>query len=68
VTEPLPGSGGAAGQRAVVDAFFAAARAGDFAALLGVLDPDVVVRADAGGVPVGASRVVPGGGAVPSRC
>jgi RNA polymerase sigma-70 factor, ECF subfamily len=35
-------------QRAVVDAFLAAARAGDFAALLAVLDPDVVLRADRG--------------------
>jgi RNA polymerase sigma factor (sigma-70 family) len=51
-------------QRAVVDAFFAAAREGDFAALLALLDPDVVVRADAGAVPVGASRVVRGAAAV----
>jgi RNA polymerase sigma factor (sigma-70 family) len=35
-------------QRQVVDAFFAAARAGDFDALVEVLDPDVVVRADFG--------------------
>jgi RNA polymerase sigma factor (sigma-70 family) len=35
-------------QRAVVDAFFAAARDGDFDALLAVLDPDVVVRSDTG--------------------
>jgi RNA polymerase sigma-70 factor (ECF subfamily) len=34
--------------RAVVDAFFAAVGQGDFAALLAVLDPDVVVRADYG--------------------
>ena len=33
-------------QRAVVDAFFAAARAGDFDALVSVLHPDVVLRAD----------------------
>ncbi|MGB2952648.1 MAG: RNA polymerase sigma factor SigJ, partial [Gaiellaceae bacterium] len=33
-------------QRKVVDAFLAAARAGDFEALLEVLDPDVVFRAD----------------------
>jgi RNA polymerase sigma factor (sigma-70 family) len=51
-------------QRAVVDAFFAAARGGDFAALLGLLDPEVVVRADAGAVPVGAPRVVRGAAAV----
>jgi RNA polymerase sigma-70 factor (ECF subfamily) len=35
-------------QRRVVDAFLAASRAGDFAALLDVLDPDVVFRADLG--------------------
>jgi RNA polymerase sigma factor (sigma-70 family) len=35
-------------QREVVDAFLAAARAGDFEALLRVLDPNVIVRADAG--------------------
>jgi RNA polymerase sigma-70 factor, ECF subfamily len=51
-------------QRGVVDAFFAAARGGDFAALLAVLDPDVVVRADAGAVAVGAWRVVRGAAAV----
>ena len=33
-------------QRAVVDAFLAASRGGDFDALLAVLDPDVVLRAD----------------------
>jgi RNA polymerase sigma factor (sigma-70 family) len=51
-------------QREVVDAFMAAARKGDFGALVAVLDPDVVVRADAGAVPVGASRVVRGAEAV----
>jgi RNA polymerase sigma-70 factor (ECF subfamily) len=35
-------------QRAVVDAFFAAARDGDFEALVAVLDPDVVLRNDSG--------------------
>jgi len=35
-------------QRDVVDAFLAAARAGDFERLLEVLDPDVVFRVDAG--------------------
>ena len=51
-------------QREVVDAFFAAARDGDFDALLAVLDPDVVVRADRGAVPAGASREVRGAKAV----
>ena len=41
--------GDLARQRAVVDAFFAAARAGDFDALLRILDPDVVLHADFGG-------------------
>ena len=36
-------------QRRVVDAFLAAARAGDFAALLSLLDPEVVLRTDGGG-------------------
>jgi RNA polymerase sigma factor (sigma-70 family) len=36
-------------QRRVVDAFLAAARAGDFDALLSLLDPDVVLRTDGGG-------------------
>ena len=35
-------------QRAVIDAFLAASREGDFDALLEVLDPDVVMRIDAG--------------------
>jgi len=35
-------------QRKVVDAFLAASRAGDFDALLAVLDPDVVFRVDRG--------------------
>ena len=36
-------------QRQVVDAFFAAARDGDFDALVQVLDPNIVLRADLGG-------------------
>jgi RNA polymerase sigma factor (sigma-70 family) len=36
------------GQREIVDAFLAASRAGDFEALVAVLDPDVVFRADPG--------------------
>jgi len=50
-------------QRQVVDAFFAAARDGDFAALVAVLDPDVVLRADGGAQP-GASAVIRGAAAV----
>lgn len=47
-------------QRRVVDAFVAAVRNGDFAGLLGVLDPDVVLRADGGARWVGATRVLHG--------
>jgi RNA polymerase sigma factor (sigma-70 family) len=52
-----------AGQRAVVGAFLAAARGGDFDALVAVLDPQVVLRADRGPVS-GASREVRGARAV----
>jgi RNA polymerase sigma-70 factor (ECF subfamily) len=39
---------GAKAQRSIVDAFFSAARDGDFEALVAVLDPDLVLRVDAG--------------------
>src|SRR5260221_11673856 len=45
-------------QRAVVDAFFSAARGGDFNALGAVLDPGVVVRIDAGTKQPAASMVI----------
>ncbi len=51
-------------QRVVADAFLAASRNGDFEALLAVLDPDVVLRADYGRAPGGASKVVRGARAV----
>jgi RNA polymerase sigma factor (sigma-70 family) len=54
-------------QRAVVDAFFAAARGGDFDALVAVLDPEVVLRSDGGVVRPGASVVVRGARAVAKR-
>ena len=54
-------------QREVVDAFLAAARDGDFDALVAVLDPDVVVRADLGAVLAGGSREVRGAAAVASQ-
>ena len=47
-------------QREVLDAFLAAAREGDFEALVEVLDPDVVLRADRGAVAIGSSSVVRG--------
>jgi RNA polymerase sigma factor (sigma-70 family) len=58
---------GLARQREVVDAFLAAARGGDFDALLAVLDPDVVLRADRAAVQAGASREVRGAAAVAKR-
>jgi RNA polymerase sigma-70 factor (ECF subfamily) len=51
-------------QRQVVDAFVAAARAGDFDGLLAVLDPDVVLHVDGGDERKGATRVVSGARAV----
>src|SRR6476646_10079946 len=51
-------------QREVVDAFFAAARGGDFDALVALLDPDVVLRADAGAWRPDASAVIHGAAAV----
>ncbi len=47
-------------QRAVVDAFFLAAREGDFDALVAVLDPEVVLRIDAGARHPTASMVIHG--------
>jgi RNA polymerase sigma-70 factor (ECF subfamily) len=51
-------------ERAVVDAFLAASRTGDFAALVDLLDPDVVFRADEGAVALGGAPVEIGAGAV----
>ena len=50
--------------REIVAAFLEAARGGDLGALLALLDPDVVVRADAAAVELGASAEVRGAGAV----
>jgi RNA polymerase sigma-70 factor (ECF subfamily) len=51
-------------QRRVVDAFLAAAREGDFEALVAVLDPDVVFRADRGRLAAAGEPVVTGAAAV----
>lgn len=51
-------------QRTVVDAFHAAARNGDFDALLAVLDPHAIMRVDLG---TAASRVVSGAAAIAKR-
>ena len=50
-------------QRTVVDAFLAAARNGDFEALVEVLDPEVVFRADRGRLAVADARPVTTGAA-----
>jgi RNA polymerase sigma-70 factor (ECF subfamily) len=49
-------------QHQVVEAFFAAARRGDFEALVAILDPDIVLRSDRGGRP--GSSIVRGAAAV----
>jgi RNA polymerase sigma-70 factor (ECF subfamily) len=59
--EPTVPDTGLDRQRELVDAFMAAARNGDFEALLAVLDPDVVVRADSG---VGIDRELRGAAVV----
>ncbi|MGH3855981.1 MAG: sigma factor-like helix-turn-helix DNA-binding protein, partial [Pseudonocardiaceae bacterium] len=55
------------GQRAVVDAFLAASRDGDFDALISVLHPDVVLRADRSAGPASASVEVRGATTVAGR-
>ncbi len=55
-----------AAQWALVDAFLAAARDGNFDTLLTVLDPDVVLRVDAGATGPGESRILRGAQAVAS--
>jgi RNA polymerase sigma factor (sigma-70 family) len=54
-------------QRAVIDAFLAASRSGDLQALLGLLDPDVVVRADAAAVRLGNAAELRGADAVAQK-
>lgn len=51
-------------QRRIVEAFLAASRGGDFQALLAVLDPDVVFRADAAAVKLGSLAEIRGAAAV----
>jgi hypothetical protein len=51
-------------QQEAVEAFMAAARDGDFEALVAVLDPDVVLRADSGAAPAAMSVEVRGAEAV----
>ena len=51
-------------QREVADAFLAATRGGDLAALLAVLDPEVVLHADAAAVPSGVPMTIRGAAVV----
>ena len=51
-------------QRTVVDAFLAASRGGDFDALLELLDPDIMVRADRVAAELGATAELRGAQAV----
>ncbi|MCW2647716.1 MAG: putative polymerase sigma factor [Pseudonocardiales bacterium] len=59
-----PPDGDRTRQREVVDAFLAASRGGDFDALLALLDPDVVLRADSAAVIAGAAGELVGAAAV----
>jgi RNA polymerase sigma-70 factor (ECF subfamily) len=63
---PVP-DGDVSRQREVVDAFFAAARGGDFEGLVAVLDPDVVVRSDGGAHRPALTSLARGAEAVASR-
>ncbi|HUY52395.1 MAG TPA: sigma-70 family RNA polymerase sigma factor [Streptosporangiaceae bacterium] len=63
----VPGNRNAARQRDVVSAFFAAARGGDFDALVAALSPDVVLRIDADVPGSTAFKVVRGADAVASQ-
>jgi RNA polymerase sigma factor (sigma-70 family) len=54
-------------QHEVLQAFLAASRKGDFEGLLAVLDPDVVLRADAGAGPMGPSRLLRGASEVAAQ-
>jgi len=55
-----PAASDLARQRELAEAFLAAAGGNDFERLLAVLDPDVVLRADAGTGPLGPSKLIRG--------
>jgi len=63
-TAPARPDADLAGQQRAVDAFLAAARNGDLEALVAILDPEVVARADWGTVPVGVPTILRGARAV----
>ena len=64
---PLNADASLEDQRALVDAFLAASREGDFEGLVAVLDPDVVFRADRGATSPQARPPVVGAEAVARR-
>jgi RNA polymerase sigma factor (sigma-70 family) len=67
IQAPVPVPGSRLGrQRKVADAFLAAARGGDLGALIAVLDPEVVLHADAAAAPSGVPVTVRGAAAVAS--
>jgi RNA polymerase sigma-70 factor (ECF subfamily) len=67
--EPPTAEADRARQREVVGAFLAAARGNDFSALLAVLDPNVVLRADAAAVAASLARISAGAPALaPEIC
>jgi RNA polymerase sigma-70 factor, ECF subfamily len=61
---PATGDADLQRKRVIVDAFLAASRGGDFTALLALLDPDVVLRADPAAVAMGSRAEVRGAEAV----
>ncbi len=60
VQEPLQQQRQRQTRQDIVEAFLAASRKGDFAALLAALDPHVVMRADAAAMEIGAAAEVAG--------
>jgi RNA polymerase sigma-70 factor, ECF subfamily len=62
--DPATGAGDSVRRQRIVNAFLAAARGGDFDALLSLLAPDAVMRADAVAVASGAAGEVVGAAAV----
>lgn len=65
--QPLKSSTELVGQRAMVDAFLAASREGDFESLLKVLDPDIVFHIDPSLVSLGEPTVIRGARTVASN-
>jgi RNA polymerase sigma factor (sigma-70 family) len=66
-SDPAVPDAPAAAQREVVAAFLAAARQGEFSRLLALLDPDVVLRADAVAIDMAAGRASAGAPALTSE-